>query len=797
MNGMDENLEIPVNQKTSSRSKAVASMAFEALLVLLILTGLFLRFNHVNWSEDTNLHPDEYGLTNTLTQLAIPDSLAEYFNTRISTLSPYQKYDLAGEKIQDGPDNRLRWGQFPLTIIRLAGEISGNTGYGEIRLLGRKLSALADALTLLFIFLIGKKLYGFKAGLLAAALSALAVMQIQQSHFMTVDNFGGLFTTLGLFACVQIASQAPVRREQDYHARAFNWVWYLIFGIAFGMALASKINLLPVGGMVLVAAFISVADLKLKTQADLKKIAIVVIALLALAFFSAGIVFRICQPMSFRATSGDTSLFSLHPNPDWVISMQVASAESSGEGGGPPAEQWAHRPAIIFPLVNMVMWGMGLPLGLVAWLAFGWALWKMLRSGKNWQAHLLPLVWIGGYFGFMGTRWVKSVRYFLPIYPFLCLLAAWGLLEIWHWAVREEKPRQRPYRILFSTIVISLTILGTLAWSNAFTQAVYQTPHTRIQAARWIFQNIPGPFQIELELPDGSAYQESLGAPDNLEINAANPYVLPFTLPTNGSLVDVMIPHIQASEPGQLQMIIANDPQGKNLLGETKLTIPTTRGSVKATFPRIQIQPGITYFLIISSTSAAPVSIARTIIANENWDEGLPMPLDGNDPFGQLYSGRTMEVRWPDDTHKREVLLGTLAESDYLILPSQRSIWSTCRIPRTYPMTMEYYRALFDGRLGFEQVAAFSAPLKIGRLWISDVGGTFAWNKNPALPLFNHSWLAAEEAFSVYDHPPVWIFKKRADFDLEKATNILTAVDLEKVVVQSALNADGEWCPAQ
>ena len=112
-------------------------------------------------------------------------------------------------------------------------------------------------------------------------------------------------------------------------------------------------------------------------------------------------------------------------------------------------------------------------------------------------------------------------------------------------------------------------------------------------------------------------------------------------------------------------------------------------------------------------------------------------------------------------------------------------------------MTMEYYRALFDGRLGFAQVASFSAPFKLGPLEVSDVGGTFAWNKKPALPLFNHSGLAAEEAFSVYDHPPVWIFKKRTDFSLEKAKSILDSVDLSQVVVQSALNASGDWCPAQ
>ena len=800
---MDETSQTQPPLKTTTRTRKLSGVIFDACLVLLILTGIFFRFNWVNWSQGTNLHPDEYGLTNTLTQLALPKTFADYFNTRLSPLSPYQKYDLAGKPTQAGPDNRMRWGQLPITIIRWAGEQTRNTGYDQIRLLGRSLSALADTLTLLLIFLIGRKLYGRRAGLLAAALSALAVMQIQQSHFMTVDNFGTLFTTLGMFACVQIAVRPTVTRSSAktgqgaaaYQLTPLIWGWYLLFGAAFGLALACKVNLLPVGGMLLVAAFISIADLKLKQKADLARIFGLGAALLALAYAGAGVVFRVAQPMSFRAASGDTTILSMHPNQDWVDSMQVASLESNGDAGGPPGEQWAHRPAVIFPLTNMVMWGLGLPLGLAAWLAFAAAAWQLLR-GRNWQAHLLPLVWTGGYFIFMATRWVKSVRYFLPIYPFLCLFAAWGLLELWKWAGRTAT-RQRAARLVFASALLGVTVLGTLAWASSFVQAVYLTPHTRIQATDWIFENIPGPFTLGYRLADGSVRNEPLGAPDNLQISEVNHYSISFSLPASGDLFQVVMPHVQAASPGAIRLIISVDPDGKNSLGETNVALTGSGGELTAAFQKISLQQGSTYYLVVAGTNEAPISISRAVIANESWDEGLPVPFEGRDPFGQLYSGRTMEVRWPDDAHKRDTLLNTLAESDYLILPSQRAIWSTCRIPLTYPMTMEYYRALFDGRLGFKQAAGFSAPFKLGPLWISDVGGTFAWNTTPALPLFNHSGLAAEEAFSVYDHPPVWIFKKSTDFNLETARSILSSVDLSKVVVQGPLDASGDWCPAQ
>ena len=787
----------------------LAEVAFDWVLIFLVLLGIGFRFGWRNWNQGTGLHPDEYGLTNTLTQLNIPKTLSEYFNTRLSPVSPYQRYDLTGQPVRDGPDNRMRWGQWPIIIYRAAGELTGQIGYNEIRLLGRWISALADTLSLLFIFLIGRRLYNRRVGLLAAALSALAVMQIQQSHFMTADNLAGLFTILTMYCAVRIAQGSSLIRpaangsdqpaSRGYQPARLAWLWYAIFGVCFGMALASRINLAPLAGMVLIAAFISISGLTLRSQKDLHRISVVVFGYLVLSGLAAGLTFRLTQPMSFRAASGDTSILTLHLNPDWVESMKVAQNESSGIGGGPPGEQWAGRLALVFPLVNMVMWGMGLPLGIMAWFGFGWAAWETLRYGRNWRAHLLPLVWVGGYFLFMGTRWVKSVRYFLPIYPFLCLFAAWAVLELWsrsrarsHSAqdASESKPRRLGWVI--PALVCAVVLAGTLAWAWGFTRAIYVQDHTRIQASEWIYQNIPAPFNLALDTGAGS-HNEPIPAQDNLLIMPEQPFIQPFTPTASGKLDSLTIPHVNQGSYNQgevnLKAVISSDPLGQNVLDEAEVKINPPEGlaggpPVKASFHGAALEKDTPYYLTVS-TSGNGVNVSRSVISNENWDEGLPLMIEGHNPFGDLFRGLTMEVRWYDNEDKRQMFLQNLAQVDYIILPSQRAIWSAPRLPLTYPMTLEYYRALFDGRLGFDLIGEFDSPIQLGPLNISDVGGTFAWGTKAKLPLFNNNLLAAEEAFSVYDHPPVWIFKKRPDFDLQKAAQLLGSFDLSQVVVQS------------
>jgi len=253
------------------------------------------------------------------------------------------------------------------------------------------------------------------------------------------------------------------------------------------------------------------------------------------------------------------------------------------------------------------------------------------------------------------------------------------------------------------------------------------------------------------------------------------------------------MPHVQSADPAEepraLQVQILDPYQ--QVLSDSNAALPEKLddGPVDIALNSVLLKTGERYTLRVLLHSGSTIHLRRNVIANENWDEGLPFPLDGYDPFGQLYNGLTNQVRWSDSEEKKAMLLETLDKADYLILPSQRAMWSACRIPLTYPMTMAYYEALFDGSLGFEQVAEFQRPFRIGPLVISDLAGTLSWNQQPLLPVKNLSIWSAEEAFSVYDHPPVWIFKKSSRFDLQTAEEILDRIDLTKIVVQGPRDA--------
>lgn len=740
-----------------SRRPEILALLTTLILTVILIVAFHLRTIGLNWDENQHLHPDERFLTMVTEALAWPRSVGEYFDSVRSPLNPYNR----GYAF-------FVYGDLPIILTRGAGEVLTDLcqtqrircpfpegralGYNEITLLGRALSALLDTGTVLLTFLIGLELLGVGGALLAAALMAFSVMNIQQAHFYTTDTWATFFSTAALLGLIRMV-------RQDHPSPSFRLA--LVTGAMAGAALACRINLWP---LLPVMALAAALHLRNRSREWKPWIAAGLAAVLA---------FRIGMPYAFAGW--------IAPDPRWLANMREIQALISGEIDYPPGHQWTDRAPILFPLKNMVLWGMGLPFGLAAWigwLALGWALRQRLHAGSfrkdpiaiGW---LLIWIWTGGYFLYMGTQWVKSMRYFLPIYPTLALIAAWGLLQL--------RGIRHPFgRWLVSTGTAG-TLFGTALWAFAFV-GIYQQPVSRVAASRWLYAHVPS--AVTLLLTGSNDPQYPLPLPNRIQVESE--LALPVGPIPALTVSGIEIPHLRAlgDRSGSLQLALET-PEGQERI-RVRL-IPTTAprhpdgDPVRISLPEpITLPPGS--YIVRLRAEGGPILLASSIIANEHWDDGLPLRLDGRDAFA-MYQG--MEMTWYDDDteEKRARALEWLERADWIILSSQRLVWSIPRLPLRYPMTTAYYRALFEGQLGFELTAVFHVRPRLGLLEIDDIGGRIGFQLPPLG--FEEPFWGAEEAFSVYDHPPVWIFRKRPDFSIEQVRRVLEAVDLGQVVWQT------------
>src|SRR3990170_3532911 len=91
-----------------------------------------------------------------------------------------------------------------------------------------------------------------------------------------------------------------------------------------------------------------------------------------------------------------------------------------------------------------------------------------------------------------------------------------------------------------------------------------------------------------------------------------------------------------------------------------------------------------------------------------------------------------------------EELVTYLAKADYFIVQSRRMFTNHQRFPDKFPLTARFYDFLFSERLGFTKIKDFNSfP------GLSFAGKTLAVNDE-----------AAEETWSVFDHPVIRIYKK-------------------------------------
>jgi len=554
-----------MNNELNIKKDTRSPWLYIGLLVLILTVGAYLRLVGLDWDEEQHLHPDERFLTMVESSVTPVNSLGDFFNTAESSLNPHNR-----------GHGFFVYGTLPIFIVRYVAEWMGNTGYGQVYIVGRALSALIDLAVVWLVFLTASRLYDRRVGILGAAFYALAVLPIQQSHFFTVDTFINFFTFLAVYFAVEVAvsgqqldvsENPPTSNFQRPRFWTHPIFWpCVLFGLALGMAVASKINAAPVavvlpGAVVLYFLRLSPAD---REQEITRLIAYVI-----LAGFVSILTFRIMQPYAFSGPG----FFGLKPNSLWLENINSLRAQAGGDVDFPPALQWARRP-VWFSWQNLTVWGLGLPLGIMAWFGFLWMGWRSIKG--EWQTHILLWGWTALYFTWQSIQWNSTMRYQLPIYPTLVIFAAWGVFAL---ARPNDQPHKRSnVRRVLTFAIGGFVLATTFLWAFSFTR-IYTQPHPRVEASRWMFQNFPGPITLNIQ-SEAEVFTQPIPFSQNSTISEDAPYQTAFVANYDGSLSEIYLPHVlDTTTTGSLLLSVTSsladeDPQAIKILSAND--IPTT-----------------------------------------------------------------------------------------------------------------------------------------------------------------------------------------------------------------------------
>ncbi|MEJ2211354.1 MAG: DUF2298 domain-containing protein, partial [Anaerolineae bacterium] len=799
-------------------------------LLAILLVGAAFRLYNVNWDKGTyHIHPDERNTTMVVTRIRWPGGLADYIDCRQGQLfepeggcTAYLDLGAALGEYFDTSHSLLNarnvdavyfYGTFPLFLTKAVATLgdliqlqnpqaAADPGayfaanppldsYDQIHLVGRVLSALFDLGTVLLTFLLGRRLFDWRVGLGAAFLLALTVLNIQGSHYFAADTFLTFFVALTLWFTLDVAQGG-------------GWRSFVNLGLAMGLTMACKVSVFLLVAVVALAAWLRLRR-RLLAGERAGDAVVSAVGQLTLAVAVAFLVFRVAQPYAFAGPGYDgwdqvpdpwgerlevlqalpepiKAVFL--PNPQWVADIASAGAQQTGEADLPWGRQWTERAPWLWPLENMVLWTLGVPLGVSAWLGVALAAFLLVRAWwrrrrlatppfpnfliPNGDLLLIPLAWVVLSFGWQGAQYVKSVRYFLPIHPYLAIFAAFVVVAAWDWA------RQRRRWLRFAAGGLAAVVLGgTFLWALAFIQ-IYTEPVTRVQATRWIYQNVESGATLRYRTPDGQESQMQLPLPSH-EIYTSDGtwYHNPFVPAEDVTATEIVMNDL-TGQFGPVEGAFEVQITGANPEAE-----PLTTGLVEGTFggeggevhvidiPDVDLVGGETYWLASRAVRGAPLVSRGAVIANEHFDDPLPFNMFGYAAFGGgLY--RSLDLTYPNGDHadqlplynedtpeKLDMLLDALDQADYIIMSSGRLWQSIPRLPMRYPMTTRYYELLFDEKLGFHKAAEFhSYPRLLGIE-------------------FDDTW--AEEQFTVYDHPKVLIYKKGDDYDRQQAEALLSA----------------------
>ena len=475
------------------------------VLAAIVAVALALRLHGIDWDGGFAYHPDErdiYMRSDCMYQLLADSphaSTCGYLNDQ-----PQAEPGLSGLRhFFDADRSPLNPHWFPLgsvliyvmVFIRSAVELFTDVGGLDMRFAGRALSALADVGSVVMVFLLGRRLYGRNVGLLAAGLTALAVIHVQHSHFYRPETFTVLLTLASIWATLRMVER---RRLCDS----------ALLGVILGLALAPKVNVLPLLAPLALGYGYRVLD---EAQGRWDEITPEILQRVAgHAILGAAValaVFFVTTPYAFI----DIGAF--------VSDVMLQTKMARNAGFFPFTVQYVDTPPFLYQIQQTTVWGLGVPLGVVAWLAIPFTALLLAIDRRRFRADLILLVWVVPSLLFLESFEVRFLRYLFPLMPVMVLMASRMML----WNLERagqpcERLRESARRVLaglkerrfalspavelsLMAMVIALPVFvvaSTAFYSLAF-QRVYANEHPATEAARWVLTEVPRDSRIVLD----------------------------------------------------------------------------------------------------------------------------------------------------------------------------------------------------------------------------------------------------------------------------------------------------------
>ncbi len=348
----------------------------------------------------------------------------------------------------------IKWGTDPATIGDAFAK-DPTTAFTLARIASATLGAAAAGL----LAIAGARLVDKKTGLVAGALLAVAFLPVSYGHLALNDG-----PTLAPVAAalIGIAGIYKTGRLREY----------ALAGAALGIAIATKYT----AGILLIAV-IAAAILAPKHR----------LTGLALATTLTVAGFLIANPYALL----DHSAFQ-----DGLQKQTETAGEDGGKLGLEHTSGWRYY-------ATTITWGLG---WLPALAALGGAAAALARH-RRLAAILLPAPIL--LFAYLGHQERFFARWMLPVYPLLCLLAAWAAVRAASWLAAK-----RSWKPAWPAVAAGALLCAQGLLFSIHNDVVLARPDTRQLARDWMVANIPAGSKVVIEPIAPDQWAADVGHPN-------------------------------------------------------------------------------------------------------------------------------------------------------------------------------------------------------------------------------------------------------------------------------------------